>query len=135
MKTTLEDAGFSSGNGVLRLLYKFVSTTLKETMINIQEGKQRHNVLSSTEIMISIGSRVEKVENQIFSEKQVVQEDKEVLDDVMHEESDSSVIATSTVDKTDESLSLRLDRQITVFKPIPDNFTMPKCNCIFIIKS
>lgn len=133
MKTSLQDAGFTSGNGVLRLLYKYVPMSLKEMMINIQEGKQKFSIQSDANSVTqkSITPTVEKVETMQDSGKvnAGVKEDDNMQVDLPPQE-------TPLGDEPkDDSLPQELDRQITVFEPIPDNYQMPKCILLLVMDS
>ena len=121
MKMTLEDAGISSGNGVIRLLYKYDPSSLKDMIVKIDESKTR-NSFTNTVALPTPAPVVKNIENSGQSQPK--------LEEKISTPPNNSTI--ETVDKSNDEnemdSSSQMDRVIKVFKPIPDNHMMPKCN-------
>jgi hypothetical protein len=100
------------------------------------EGKQRHNIQSDMNPGIQQASTIstlEKVESEKEIARKEIAEKKEVLDiNNVQVDPITSQDLQSTADQTNEQ---ELDRQITVFEPLPGDYSMPKCKLTLLIGS
>ena len=130
MTTSLENAGLSSGNGVIRLLFKYVSNSLTEMILKIDEAKRNRRILDDDIQPNSISSSIAKPTSNVKShevEDNIIPHDNE---NKRYEQVTSVLSDSKSIEYTTDGLpdcQSQVDRQVTVFRPVPENYTMPKC--------